>query len=63
MFPTDRPRRLRANPGMRRLVAETEVRPRHLVLPAFVAEGLDAPLYTCDRKLAAGGHTAEVVVI
>ncbi|MEJ2888401.1 porphobilinogen synthase [Actinomycetospora aeridis] len=43
MFPTDRPRRLRANPGMRRLVAETEVRPRHLVLPVFVAEGLDAP--------------------
>jgi porphobilinogen synthase len=28
---------------MRRLVAETEVRPRHLVLPAFVAEGADAP--------------------
>ncbi|MDD7965936.1 porphobilinogen synthase [Actinomycetospora lemnae] len=43
MFPTDRPRRLRANPGMRRLVAETEVRPRHLVLPVFVAEGLDSP--------------------
>jgi len=43
MFPTDRPRRLRATPGMRRLVAETDVRPRHLVLPAFVAEGLDAP--------------------
>ncbi|GLZ44789.1 delta-aminolevulinic acid dehydratase [Actinomycetospora sp. NBRC 106375] len=43
MFPTDRPRRLRANAGMRRLVAETDVRPRHLVLPVFVAEGLDAP--------------------
>jgi porphobilinogen synthase len=42
-FPADRPRRLRTNPGMRRLVAETEVRPRHLVLPVFVAEGLDAP--------------------
>jgi porphobilinogen synthase len=28
---------------MRRLVAETEVRPRHLVLPAFVAEGAEAP--------------------
>jgi porphobilinogen synthase len=28
---------------MRRLVAETDVRPRHLVLPVFVAEGLDAP--------------------
>ncbi|GAA4812359.1 porphobilinogen synthase [Actinomycetospora chlora] len=43
MFPTDRPRRLRVNPAMRRLVAETEVRPRHLVLPVFVAEGVDAP--------------------
>ena len=42
-FPAVRPRRLRANPGMRRLVAETEVRPRHLVLPVFVAEGADAP--------------------
>jgi porphobilinogen synthase len=43
MFPTDRPRRLRATPGMRRLVAETDVRPRHLVLPVFVGEGLDSP--------------------
>jgi porphobilinogen synthase len=43
MFPTDRPRRLRSTPALRRLVAETDVRPRHLVLPVFVAEGLDAP--------------------
>jgi porphobilinogen synthase len=43
VFPTDRPRRLRATPGLRRLVAETDVRPRHLVLPVFVAEGLEAP--------------------
>jgi porphobilinogen synthase len=43
MFPTDRPRRLRRTSALRRLVAETEVRPRHLVLPVFVAEGLDAP--------------------
>jgi len=43
VFPTDRPRRLRATPGLRRLVAETDVRPRHLVLPVFVAEGLNAP--------------------
>ncbi|MEJ2868486.1 porphobilinogen synthase [Actinomycetospora sp. OC33-EN08] len=43
MYPTDRPRRLRTTPAMRRLVAETEVRPRNLVLPVFVAEGLDAP--------------------
>ncbi|MFX4286598.1 type II toxin-antitoxin system VapC family toxin [Janibacter sp. G349] len=28
-----------------------------------LAEGLDAPLYTCDRKLAAGGHEAQVVLL
>ena len=27
-----------------------------------LAEGLGAPLVTCDRKLDAGGHHAEVVV-
>ncbi|WP_433803820.1 porphobilinogen synthase [Actinomycetospora sp. CA-084318] len=43
MYPTDRPRRLRTTPALRRLVSETDVRPRHLVLPVFVAEGLDAP--------------------
>lgn len=42
-FPTDRPRRLRVTPAMRRLVAETSVEPRHLVLPVFVAEGLTEP--------------------
>ena len=36
----DRPRRLRANPVIRRMVAETSVAPRQLILPAFVAEGL-----------------------
>lgn len=34
-----RPRRLRTNPAMRRLVREVAVRPSQLVLPAFVAEG------------------------
>jgi porphobilinogen synthase len=43
MYPTDRPRRLRRTPALRRLVSETEVRPRHLVLPVFLGEGLDAP--------------------
>jgi predicted nucleic acid-binding protein len=28
-----------------------------------VAEALDAPLYTCDRKLASDGHSAEVFII
>ncbi len=43
MFPTDRPRRLRSTPALRRLVAETTVAPRDLVLPLFVAEGLTEP--------------------
>jgi porphobilinogen synthase len=38
-FPSDRPRRLRSSPAMRRLVAETHVQPSQLVLPLFVAEG------------------------
>jgi len=43
VFPTDRPRRLRSTPALRRLVAETTVAPRDLVLPLFVAEGLTEP--------------------
>ncbi|MGZ4520426.1 MAG: porphobilinogen synthase [Mycobacteriaceae bacterium] len=43
MFPTDRPRRLRTTPALRRLVAETTVQPRNLVLPMFIAEGLTEP--------------------
>ena len=42
-FPGTRPRRLRATPAVRRLVAETAVQPHQLVLPAFVREGIDAP--------------------
>jgi porphobilinogen synthase len=43
VFPTHRPRRLRTTPALRRLVSETSVRPRQLVLPMFVKEGADAP--------------------
>ncbi|RDI29987.1 porphobilinogen synthase [Lentzea flaviverrucosa] len=43
MYPLHRPRRLRTTPAMRRLVSETEVRPRQLVLPMFVKEGLVEP--------------------
>ena len=39
-----RPRRLRATPGMRRLVAETRLHPADLVLPLFVKEGLSEPV-------------------
>ncbi|UYP21078.1 porphobilinogen synthase [Rhodococcus sp. Z13] len=43
MFPEIRPRRLRSTPAIRRLVAETSLEPRHLVLPMFVADGLSEP--------------------
>jgi porphobilinogen synthase len=42
-FPEIRPRRLRTTPAMRRLVAETDVDPRSLVLPLFVREGAAEP--------------------
>ena len=35
-----RPRRLRANPAMRELVAETALRPADLILPMFFADGI-----------------------
>jgi porphobilinogen synthase len=43
-FPLHRPRRLRSTPALRRLVAETDLRPRHLVLPMFVKEGAGEPV-------------------
>jgi porphobilinogen synthase len=42
-FPRQRPRRLRSTPALRRLVAQTSLEPRHLVLPMFVADGIDEP--------------------
>ncbi|MEO6511269.1 MAG: porphobilinogen synthase, partial [Nocardioides sp.] len=41
--PVVRPRRLRTTPALRRMVAETAVRPSQLVLPLFVREGIDQP--------------------
>jgi porphobilinogen synthase len=40
--PVIRPRRLRQTPALRRMVAETAVEPRQLVMPLFVREGVDA---------------------
>lgn len=40
----ERPRRLRATPAMRRLVAETRLHPAELILPMFVREGLTEPV-------------------
>ena len=42
-FPVTRPRRLRRTPALRALVAETSVRPRELVLPVFIKEGISEP--------------------
>ncbi|ODR09487.1 delta-aminolevulinic acid dehydratase [Mycolicibacillus koreensis] len=42
-FPRQRPRRLRSTPALRRLVAQTTLQPRQLVLPLFVADGIDEP--------------------
>lgn len=39
-----RPRRLRATPAMRRLVAETRLHPSQLILPMFVREGASEPV-------------------
>ena len=42
--PLVRPRRLRRSAPLRRLVRETRVHPAQLVLPAFVREGITAPV-------------------
>ncbi|MGW0531017.1 porphobilinogen synthase [Streptomyces sp. NPDC003032] len=43
-FPGARPRRLRTTVAMRRMVAETRLHPADLILPAFVREGISAPV-------------------
>lgn len=43
-FPEVRPRRLRRTPALRRLVAETHVRPGQLILPVFVREQATEPV-------------------
>lgn len=43
VVPVIRPRRLRATPAWRRLVAETRVHPAELILPIFVREGVTEP--------------------
>jgi porphobilinogen synthase len=43
-FPDVRPRRLRTTPAMRRMVAQHRPHPANLILPAFVREGIDAPV-------------------
>jgi porphobilinogen synthase len=43
-YPVSRPRRLRANPALRRLTNEVAVRPADLILPIFVREGIADPM-------------------
>ena len=43
MFPDHRPRRMRTTAAMRRLTAETVLRPEHLVLPMFVSDAIAEP--------------------
>jgi porphobilinogen synthase len=43
-YPVTRPRRLRRTPALRRLVAETSLEARQLVLPVFVREGSSEPI-------------------
>lgn len=69
-FPHYRPRRLRQNPAMRRLVAEHELSARQLILPAFVREGISAPnpiasmpgvmQHTLDTLRAAASEAVEL---
>src|SRR5690349_23250576 len=63
--PLVRPRRLRTTPSLRRMVAETSVRPRQLVLPLFVREGLDDPapirsMPGVDQHTRSEEHTSEL---
>jgi porphobilinogen synthase len=43
-FPEVRPRRLRSSSAVRRLVAETTLEPRQLILPMFIREGASEPI-------------------
>jgi len=68
--PLVRPRRLRTTPALRRMVGETSLEARQLVLPLFVREGLDEPRpissmpgvvqHTRDSLLAAVAEAADL---
>jgi len=42
-FPTQRPRRLRGNPTLRRLARETRIAPQDLIYPLFVRDAIEQP--------------------
>jgi len=42
-FPTQRPRRMRGNPALRRLARETRIAPQDLIYPLFIRESIAEP--------------------
>ena len=42
-FPSERPRRLRSRPALRRLARETQLGPQDLIYPLFVRDAIDDP--------------------
>jgi porphobilinogen synthase len=60
-FPTERSRRLRRTEALRDLIRETDLRPRHLVAPLFVKEGIDEPAPIASMPGQAQ-HTLESLV-
>jgi len=42
-FPTERPRRLRSRPALRRLARETQIAPQDLIYPLFVRDAIGEP--------------------
>jgi porphobilinogen synthase len=67
-FPSYRPRRLRRTPGLRRVFAESSLRPSDLIAPLFVKEDIDDPVpiasmpghwqHTLDSLLKDAGELA-----
>jgi porphobilinogen synthase len=59
--PVVRPRRLRTTAALRRLVAETSLEARQLVLPVFVREGIDEP-HPIDSMPGVVQHTRSTLL-
>lgn len=59
--PARRPRRLRQTAAVRRLVAQTRLHPADLVLPAFVREGISAPV-DIEAMPGVQQHTVDTLV-
>jgi porphobilinogen synthase len=60
-FPIHRPRRLRATPALRRMVAEARLGVDDLLAPLFVREGIDSPV-SIESMPGVVQHTRESLV-